>query len=900
MKKIYFVMLALFISASVFSQGTITGSVTDAELGVPLPGANVVVQGTTNGTTTDFDGNFIIEVAQNKGTLLVSYIGFVTKKVNYTALGSIGAISLAPDAQELEGVVVTGIMDIAKDRETPVAVSTIRATEIREKLGSQEFPEILKSTPSVYATKSGGGFGDGRVNVRGFESPNIAIMINGIPVNDMENGFVYWSNWAGLSDVTTGMQVQRGLGSSKLAISSVGGTINIITKTTDLEEGGGVTVGMGNDGYLKTNVTYNTGKSDGGFAASVLLGRTAGDGYIDGTKFEGYNYFIGLGYEPNEKHNFQFILTGAPQVHDQRTTSFFNVATVEDYLEYGDKYNYNHGFLNGEEFGWRSNFYHKPVTSLTWEWKMSAKSTLATSAYASFGRGGGTGDIGSGPGFGFASSSRYRNPENGQVDYDLISRFNGGEAVTFYDGRDYQLSPNSDGEFLTTDFGDGLTRRASMNSHNWFGLIANLHTDINEKFSYDLGVDLRSYKGIHYRRVDNLLGADGYLDTNDVNDPEHVVRQNGVVESDFSSILNVFKDIDKEEKIDYYNDGLVRWLGAFGQMEYTTEVVSAFVQGGISQQGFKRIDYFNYLDSDPEQETDWENILGGNIKGGLNVNINEENNVFVNGGYYSKQPNFDAIFLNFVNDLNPDYRNEKIFGLEAGYGLNLGDFRAKLNVYRTSWKDRFINVEVETPTGDEGFANISGVEQVHKGVEIEADYRASEVVQFKGMISLGDWEYAGNVSGVAFDDSQNVIDDDVNLYLDGVKVGNAAQFTSNLEMVVRPVERLKLSATWFTAAKLYADILAEDFDEPDHQGSLRLPTYNLFDAGAYYTFKFGGENAIGLALNVNNVFNTEYFAESLTNNFPGSGRTTYEGVDISNKAFFGFGRTWNLSVRYNF
>ncbi len=900
MKKIYFVLVALFIASTAISQGTITGTVTDVELGEPLPGANVVVQGTTNGTTTDFDGNFVIEVSKNTGTLLVSYIGFVTKKVNYTAVGAIGTISLLPDAEELEGVVVTGIMDIAKDRETPVAVSTIRATEIREKLGSQEFPELLKSTPSVYATKSGGGFGDGRVNVRGFESPNIAIMVNGIPVNDMENGAVYWSNWAGLSDVTTGMQVQRGLGSSKLAISSVGGTINIITKTTEQSQGGAVTVGMGNDGYLKTNVAYNTGKSDGGFAASVLLGRTAGDGYIDGTKFEGYNYFIGLGYEPNEKHSFQFILTGAPQVHDQRTTSFFNVATVEDYLEYGDKYNYNYGSLNGEDFGWRSNFYHKPVTSLTWEWKMSEKSTLSTSAYASFGRGGGTGDIGSGPGFGFASSSRYRNPENGQVDYDLISRFNGGEAVTFYDGRDYQLSPNDDGEFLTTDFGDGLTRRASMNSHNWFGLIANLHTDINEKFSYDFGVDLRSYKGIHYRRVDNLLGADGYLDTNDVNDPEHIVRQNATVASDFSSILNVFKDIDKEEKIDYYNDGLVRWYGAFGQMEYKTEVVSAFVQGGISQQGFKRIDYFNYLDSDPEQESDWENILGGNIKGGLNVNINDENNVFVNGGYYSKQPNFDAIFLNFVNDVNPDYRNEKIFGLEAGYGLNLGDFRAKLNVYRTSWKDRFINVEVETTTGDEGFANISGVEQVHKGVEIEADYRASEIVQFRGMISLGDWEYAGNVNGVAFDDSQNVIDDDVNLYLDGVKVGNAAQFTSNLEMIIRPVERLKLSANWFTAAKLYADILAEDFDQPNHQGSLRLPTYNLFDAGAYYTFKFGGQNAIGLALNVNNVFNTEYFAESLTNTFPGSGDTTYEGIATSNKAFFGFGRTWNLSLRYSF
>lgn len=133
--------------------------------------------------------------------------------------------------QELEGVVVTGIRDVARDRQTPVAVSTIKATEIQEKLGSQEFPEILKSTPSVYTTKQGGGFGDSRINIRGFDQRNTAVMINGMPINDMENGWVYWSNWAGLSDVTSAMQVQRGLGSSKLAISSVGGTINVITKS---------------------------------------------------------------------------------------------------------------------------------------------------------------------------------------------------------------------------------------------------------------------------------------------------------------------------------------------------------------------------------------------------------------------------------------------------------------------------------------------------------------------------------------------------------------------------------------------------------------------------------------------------------------------------------------------
>ena len=97
--------------------------------------------------------------------------------------------------KNIEEVVITGVADIAKDRKTPVAVSTIKETAIVEKLGNQEFPEVLSSTPSVYTTKSGGGFGDSKINIRGFGQENIAVMVNGMPVNDMENSKVYWSNW---------------------------------------------------------------------------------------------------------------------------------------------------------------------------------------------------------------------------------------------------------------------------------------------------------------------------------------------------------------------------------------------------------------------------------------------------------------------------------------------------------------------------------------------------------------------------------------------------------------------------------------------------------------------------------------------------------------------------------
>ncbi|MGG6229847.1 TonB-dependent receptor [Tenacibaculum sp. SDUM215027] len=926
-----------FVTATVLGQTKITGTVVD-EMGEPLPGANVVVKGTTNGSATDFDGKFMLNASSNSGVVVVSFVGYTNKEVSFSGVSDLGTIALEP-SNVLSEVVITGLIDIAKDRETPVAVSTIKAAEIQEKLGSQEFPEILNNTPSVYATKSGGGFGDARINIRGFSQENVAVLINGVPVNDMENGSVYWSNWAGLSDVTTAMQVQRGLGSSKLAISSVGGTVNILAKATDKKEGGSALVSYGNDNYLKTLATYSTGKSENGFAASFLFSRTAGDGYANGTEFEGYNYFVGLGWEPNDSHDFQFMLTGAPQTHNQRTGSFFNRATLADYLKYGTKYNFNDGTLNGEEFLWTKNFYHKPVISLNWNWDINEVSSLSTSAYVSFGRGGGTGDIGR-LGGNFANSSRFRNPGNGLVEYDQIVAANSGQGGNFTSGYSYTNTPDfQTGTFIVNDdslFGNrepfpsenpadrldgvnrrnGAIRRASINSHNWYGLLSNFNTELNENLTLDLGIDVRSYTGIHYRRIDNLLGADGYRDNDNVNKPFNVLTTE--YSSDIGSLWNVFRSTDDEEKIDYHNDGKVRWLGAFAQLEYKNDDISAFLQGSVSNQGFKRIDYFNYLDSDPKQETDWQNIFGGNIKGGINWNINENHNIFANGGYYSKQPFFDAVFLNFKNDINPDPRNEKVIGAELGYGYRTERFRANLNLYRTQWKDRFISVTSsfdvnETPNNDNddvpGRADLQGVEQVHMGAELDFTYDIIEDVRLIGMVSYGDWRYASDVTARYRNDSGDAIlnpttgqPETATLYLDDVKVGNAAQTTARIGIEVKPWKNFKIDFSQRFIDRLYARINADDFDSADHSGSLQLPGYSLTDLGLSYKLNLGKESnqSLKFRFNVNNLWNEEYIAESATNYMAEPGDDTYRGVNTDNKVFFGFGRTWNFSVRYNF
>ena len=214
MKKIFLLtLMALLCSAYTLSQNVVKGYVRDAETDEPLVGVSVQIEGTLSGTQTGLNGEYSLQVEGNK-TLIFSYVGYETRLIEASD-ATVADVKLKSTTIELKDVTVTS--QIAIQRKTPVAVSNISFETIEEKLGNAEFPEVLKSTPGVYATKSGGGYGDSKINMRGFKSENIAVMVNGVPVNDMEWGGVYWSNWAGLSDVTRTMQTQRGLGASKVS-----------------------------------------------------------------------------------------------------------------------------------------------------------------------------------------------------------------------------------------------------------------------------------------------------------------------------------------------------------------------------------------------------------------------------------------------------------------------------------------------------------------------------------------------------------------------------------------------------------------------------------------------------------------------------------------------------------
>ncbi|WGD36018.1 carboxypeptidase-like regulatory domain-containing protein [Olleya sp. YS] len=866
--KIMFFAVAIMFSAFTMAQSTITGTVMDADLNSPLPSASVVEKGTTNGTTTDFDGNFTLTTQSNSGVIEISYVGYNKISVSFNGNKNLGNVSLNPDNALDEVVIIgSGVIDLAAGRETPVAVSTIRGKDIQLKsAGNVEFGEALKNTPSIYVSNQAGGFGDSQIFLRGFDQINTAYLLNGQPINGMEDGRMYWSNWSGMSDVANAVQIQRGLGASKLAISSVGGTVNIVSKTTDNQEGGFVRLLGGNDSYGKATVSYSSGLKESGWAYTVLVDHwQAHRKYSIGTAGQGQNYLFSVGYKPNDQHAFNFLLTGAPQWHDQNFSS-----DLEEYEQYGEKYNPNTGFLNGSRYTERRNYYHKPVANLNWDYKIKDGLELSSVLYASWGRGGGTGGLGRG---------RVRNDSNGQIDFDQIVENN--------------IDTATDG---VGNFGDSYLRRSSVNNHNWYGLLSNLNVEMNDNWSFNVGVDGRTYTGDHFRQINDFLGLSGYNDNFRTDRPSDYVLTESFEANPWAALFN-FADEDQRYDRDYSET--INYVGGFGQVEYKQDNFSTFFQGALSTQSYQREGRLTGR-GDGLGKSEKITKTGYNLKGGLAYKFNDMHSIFGNAGLFSRQPFLDNIFadIRYSNRLvEPEVENEEIVGLEAGYRFKGNEWRLNVDVYSSTWGNRFLGFGTDLPgadgilgNSDDEFGNyrITDVTQVHNGVEFDFEYRPiASSFSFRGYGSIGNWKYDGETPyTLQNDDTGEFLVTDGKVDLTDVKIGNAPQTSFGVGFRANLSKGLSVDMDYNIYTDLYEFVDVEDVAAAALAGgkyeSVRLPAYTLADAGLTYNFELGS-NRMTFRANVYNLFNEAYINQRDAFGY-----------------FLGIGRTYNASLRYNF
>jgi len=873
-KKLSFLLVGLlFCTVAVFSQITVKGVVLDKDTKEPLIGVTVYSEAEKKGAATEIDGSFSLNLSSSRGQLKFTYIGF--KPLTLDVSRDMGTIEMESESFGLNDVIITSTIGV--DRKTPIAMSSIDAEVIMLKTGTKEFPELLKSTPSVYATKVGGGYGDSRVNVRGFDSPNVAVMINGVPMNDMEWGGLYWSNWAGLGDVTRVMQVQRGLGASKISSPSVGGSINIITKSTDAKKGGSIYYGMGNDGYNKLSFNVSTGLMENGWAVTVLGAKTWSDGYIQSTDFEAYSYFLNISKQLGSNQTLSLTAFGAPQWHNQRKDQLLISEWAK--LPEDSRYRYNAGYgydASGQFKTFNRNEYHKPQISLNHVWDINLKSSLSTALYLSLGSGGGYSGVGNNRTLAYGST-------NGIVNQDY--RANDGLVPGFgtYDfgalAAENAANPN----------GSQLAIQNAINNHVWVGLLSTYSRKISDAIELQGGIDFRYYKGIHKTKIVDLLGGDFLIDPQRaidgkyMNDPEWVNEKLTVGD------------------IVYRNyDGFVMQEGVFGQAEYTKGALNAFVAGSFNVSNYWRMERY----AADHEKSKTKNKAGFGIKGGANYNFNQNHNAFVNIGYFSRTPFYSAgVFLNNQksNAMNEDGQNEKIFSMEAGYGFVNSFMNAKVNIYRTAWMDKTMVKAVTANRPEDGVMNMSGVDALHQGIEFEVNVHPTKNLSMNAMAAFNNWKWNSNASGYAIGQDGQIIEGrSVQLNLKGIHVGNSPQTFVALGADYQIFKGMRIGLDYNYWGRNFAEfpMNAPVWGENNFSQPWQMPDAHLWDLNFSYKFDILGLKTT-LNANIDNLFDAVYITDAKDNTVTNP-NATEEMKEKAAQVYYGFGRTWSVGLKVHF
>ncbi|HRI46267.1 MAG TPA: TonB-dependent receptor [Ignavibacteriaceae bacterium] len=846
-----FTFLILISSINLFAQTyEISGRILNADNNEPLVGANVFLLSANLGSTTDEKGFYSIsKVSSGVYEIRASYLGFTQETKTVKVSGNVAVdFKLVPSGVLLGETVVKGTR--ATLRETPVAFSEVQGKELEFKLASRDVPHILQSTPGIYVSQSGGGAGDARVQLRGFDQRNTAIMINGVPVNDMENGWVYWSNWAGLGDVTENIQVQRGLGASPYSVSAVGGVINVVTKGVgNLEPFTKLRTEFGDYNLRKTSVAFGT-KVTNNIGLTALVSRKTWDGYADQTWLDEFTYFFSLGGLFGN-HSLEFQAVGSPQKHGQRTTQ----QSIKDFYARGFQYNQNWGYLHGKPLNEVVNYYHKPAFNLNHNWQISKDLIMSNIVYFSFGDGGGTGRLG----------SSWSYTTDGLINFDAAWNTNASTVDS-----NYSTSLKKSTRII----------RSSVNSHTWYGALSTFRYTIQEGLVVNAGLDGRYYRGFHYRTVDNLLGGDYFVDTKNANR---------------KSDMHFIKDI-----VDYNNDGLVRQLGGFGQVEYKTGPISSFVNLSVSHTAYQRIDYYRPDGGTGEGEkTDWQGFLGYTGKAGLNFNLDDKNSIFANAGYFSKAPLFRNVFSN-LNQVYDNIKNEKILGLELGYMFTTQMSILRVNGYLTNWENRSISRSVTNPvSGLQTNYNFFGAGQRHVGFEFEGVHAFNRNLEVNASLSYALAKYTSDVDAILSADDDPTIQTKIQSFVNGIKVGDFPMTTASLGFTytkkMSDLSEMTFNPVYNFFGRHYA------FFDPDGRtnvndknDSWRLPDFYLFDVHVGYNLLIVDSffKRLSVGMHLFNALNNRNYITDATDGANHDGRSA--------RVFFGRERSWNLSLTFDF
>lgn len=858
--------------------GPLTGFVVDEEFGEPLEKAVVTIPGTLISVLTDQQGTFKMKLMGGSYSIKVNYPGYFEKYYNVSVSGGIHTpmfiIKLRANAAGRE--LQRNISVYENKREFPQSTESFNTWQTTEQSGHQEFNELFKRIPSVNFQSKGSGFNDSEIGFRGNDASRTSYTFNGISLNNPETGKVGSSLLSGLTDWAGQIQAVSGQASNLQSRTNYGGLINVLPIAPQEKAGAEILGIYGNNGFLKTTATVHTGLSKYGWASTFQLSRTAGDGIVQNTAFEQYGLLLNIRKEVNQFHSFLLNVNAVIDKHDRNGND-----SIGAYNQYGTKYNNQWGYLSEKPLSVTTSYSRSPMISLTHFWHHRIKTHITTQVFAQFNR----------------SAQNYLDQkviemqdvplprdEFGHIAFDQVSQWNKGQGGG---GIIFLPLPDSNGKFINSE-NNGTTVLSGINNETRIGLRSIVSRDINKKLTFNGAINFEEYFANHFGAVNNLIGADGFLSFANLNQPEGLS-----VENFFQP--RFYTDFRSPNPVDYSYKSEVQTGGISARLNYQNNRIFWYMAGSASVQNFIRTDYFNYLNTDADQQAKIEFQPGGNIQTGLRFKFWKYHSMHLNLSYGTYQPLFTSLFPTNDNWQNTDIKNEQNLSAEFGYSIFSRRLKVEAVAYWSQLKNRSEARYSNLYVGD-SFGLVNGLAELHKGVELKTSYKLTKNFQLNVNGSLGDWTYSNDGQSILFG-TDKVVTSQNQLWLKGLKIANAPQFTLFAEAEYRWAHNFYIRLNYYRADQLYMPFGLYDFKNLTKRSDYvqaQLPKYDLIGASGNYLLKFRKLPAINLIFGVQNILDTEYIEYSSTSFPEGDKRYT------ANQVYYGMGRTWFAGVKVQF
>jgi len=736
MKKLIIFTIVVFL-AGLGSVSAITttakGIVKDVDSGNPIPGVTVQVLGTSISAVTDSRGEYQLPNLPT-GTYVLSFslIGYQTNEIT---------VELTAEEVILPEVQLHRA-EVDETQNQTLSEITISSDDLDLDSKSQAVSGLLQSGRDPFESAVSFTFSPARFQIRGYDSDYSQMYMNGIPVNDPESGFSSWGAWGGLNDVTRNQESHYGLSTSNFSFGGIGGVTNINTRASQARVGTKISYASTNRTYTnRIMFTHSTGLMENGVAFTISGSRRwAEEGYVDGTFYDAYAYFVSIEKKFNNKHSVSFTTFNAPTKRGMQ-----GAATEEaNKLAGSNYYNPNWGYQNGEKRNSRIRRQQEPTFMLNHYWNIDDNTQLTTNAGYSFGSFSTTAlnwyDVEDPRPDYYRNLPSYWTTSSQDVIDQITDAFKNDVNVRQIDWDNlYQTNYNN------VDANDQnrskyiLEDRITDSKQLSFSSV--LNKDFTPALKVNAGVDFTMYKGRNYKTIYDLLGGDYWLDIDQF--AERDFGDSTLMQNDLDNPNRVVK---KGDKYGYDYTANVNNGGIWAVANYMTDRIDYYFGANYEFSQFWRTGHMRNgrYPNDSKGDSDKNNFHNYGIKGGATWKISGRHFIDANVAYLTRAPFFRNSYISprTSNFTIPGLTSEKIASADINYNLRSPYIKARVSAYYTMFMDQ-TDLKSYYDETYRTFVNytMNGIDKVHKGFELGAEIKATTTITVEAAAALGSYQY---------------------------------------------------------------------------------------------------------------------------------------------------------------